>query len=236
MKNIIILLIFLTSSFVFSQKAKITYIASTSNYMKDLETKKIYTKYLNDIKNASDVECNLYINKNKAYYKKNESSKLESNSINMTSVLAGIGIYYYDLKVGSSLTEMEGLLVKHEKINWKLTNEAQKIGKYTCLKATAIVMRKYRDGYKEKKIIAWYTPEIPLNFGPKFYYGLPGLILSLQEGDKIHFIAKTIDLNPKEDIVIPEPPKNFERITFKEYEKIISKRFADFRKKRKRNR
>jgi len=235
MKNIIISLIFLTSSFIFSQKAKVTYIASTSNYMEGLKTKKNHTKYLDDINNSSDVECNLYINKNKAYYKKEESLKVDGSSINMTSVLAGIGIYYYDLKIGSSLTEIEGFLVEHKKINWKLTNETRKIGEYTCLKATTIVIRKYRDGYREKKIIAWYTPEIALNFGPKFYYGLPGLILSLQEGNEIYFIVKTIDLNPKEDIIIPEPPKDLERITFEEYGKIISKRFADFRRKKRKN-
>lgn len=237
MKSIILLtLTLLISSFIFSQKAEITYVASTS-YVVDLS--KNDTQNVDVEQSVSDIEYKLYINKNKSYYKKEESLRVDGSSINMTSVLGGSGIYYYNLTTTKNLLEKSGrlgdFLIEFEKINWVLTNETKKIGNYTCLKATAIVLRKRMDRYTERKIIAWYTPEIALNFGPKNYNGLPGLILSLQEG-KLYLVAKIVVLNPKEDIVIPVPNKDFERITFKEHEKLLSKKFDEFRKKRKKNR
>ena len=238
MKNIIIILIFLVGYFAFSQKAKITYIASTSNYTEDLKKDKKLNILVDTNTFSSDIEFELFINNNKSYYKKQESLEVESKSINLTTVFAGKGIFYYDIKnkkiLNKKSNKLGAFLIEHEKINWKLINETKKIGKYTCLKATASVLRKHLNDYNERKIIAWYTPEISLSFGPKYFNGLPGLILSLQEGDKLYLVAKTIYLNPKEEIIIPELPKDFEKITLKEYEKRGSKRFEDFRKKRKR--
>ena len=234
---IVTILLLLTSSLAFSQKAKVTYVASTSNFVEDLKNKK-NSKGIQVKTNSSDVEYKLYINKNKSYYKKEESLEADNSFINRTLVFGGRGIYYYNLKTNENLHEKENklldrdLLIKYEKIKWNLTKETMKIGKYKCLKATTFVLRKYGDSYKQKKIIAWYTPDIPLNFGPKNYNGLPGLILSLQEGDKLQLTAKLIELKPKEEIVIPEPSEDLEKITFKDYEKEISKKFDDFRKKK----
>ena len=47
----------------------------------------------------------------------------------------------------------------------------------------------------EFTIEAWYTPEIPMPYGPIGYGGLPGLILQLERSHVI-FIAKEITLNP----------------------------------------
>jgi GLPGLI family protein len=38
---------------------------------------------------------------------------------------------------------------------------------------------------KEITITAWYTPEIPVNQGPEGYWGLPGLILEVNDGKTI---------------------------------------------------
>ena len=35
---------------------------------------------------------------------------------------------------------------------------------------------------KEVEVVAWYTPQIPVNQGPGEYWGLPGLILEINEG------------------------------------------------------
>ncbi|MCG1035146.1 GLPGLI family protein [Polaribacter sp. DS7-9] len=50
------------------------------------------------------------------------------------------------------------------------------------------------------KPVVWFTPIIPVSFGPKQYFGLPGLILELEEAAVI-FKAKEITLNPKDKIV-----------------------------------
>jgi GLPGLI family protein len=49
---------------------------------------------------------------------------------------------------------------------------------------------------KEITITAWYTPEIPVNQGPEGYWGLPGLILEVNDGKTIILCSKVV-LNPK---------------------------------------
>lgn len=61
------------------------------------------------------------------------------------------------------------------KINWKITNEKEKINKFTCTKATASI--------ENKNVTAWFTDEIPSNDGPSIYFGLPGLILKVETSD-----------------------------------------------------
>lgn len=67
---------------------------------------------------------------------------------------------------------------KLSKINWKLYNEIKKIDKFNCKKATATI--------NNKQVIAWYCEEIASNDGPSIYYGLPGLILELEAGDRLY--------------------------------------------------
>jgi GLPGLI family protein len=38
---------------------------------------------------------------------------------------------------------------------------------------------------KETIVTAWYTPEIPVNQGPDKYWGLPGLILEVNDGKTV---------------------------------------------------
>jgi GLPGLI family protein len=54
---------------------------------------------------------------------------------------------------------------------------------------------------KEQVITAWYTPEIPVNQGPEGYWGLPGLILEVNDGKTVILCSKIV-LNPKEKVVI----------------------------------
>ena len=98
-------------------------------------------------------------------------------------------------------------------LQWEITKETKMIGKYLCIKATAIKKiddfdKDYnkKEKQKEIKIVAWYTPEIPVNNGPELYSGLPGLILELHE-DKMHYVCNKIVLNPKEKTVIKTPTK-----------------------------
>jgi GLPGLI family protein len=43
---------------------------------------------------------------------------------------------------------------------------------------------------KDVTITAWYTPEIP-NQGPENYWGLPGLILEINDGKTVILCRKT---------------------------------------------
>ena len=79
-----------------------------------------------------------------------------------------------------------------QKYEWTLVNESKIIDGYKCYKATTPL---YLDGVRKESYVftAWYTPEIPVSFGPIGYGGLPGLILELQN-DRATFFAKKINL------------------------------------------
>lgn len=62
---------------------------------------------------------------------------------------------------------------KYPNFNWKLLNEYKKIGKYSVQKAIT--------NYGNRSWIAWFTNEIPLNYGPYIFNGLPGLILEIRD-------------------------------------------------------
>ena len=63
---------------------------------------------------------------------------------------------------------------------------------------------------KEEQVVAWFTPDIPLQFGPKNYNGLPGLILQIDK-EKFSILATQVILNPDEKIEI-EAVKKDEKI------------------------
>lgn len=80
---------------------------------------------------------------------------------------------------------------------------------------------------KEVTITAWYTPEIPVNQGPEGYWGLPGLILEVNDGKTIILCSKVV-LNAKDKVEI-KAPANGKVISQKEYDDTITKKMEEFR-------
>ncbi|WP_269234543.1 GLPGLI family protein [Flavobacterium flavigenum] len=80
---------------------------------------------------------------------------------------------------------------------------------------------------KEIIVTAWYTPEIPINQGPENYWGLPGLILEINDG-KTTILCSKIVLNSKEKVEIKAPAKGKE-ISQKEYDETVVKKMKEFR-------
>lgn len=80
---------------------------------------------------------------------------------------------------------------------------------------------------KEITITAWYTPEIPVNQGPEGYWGLPGLILEVNDGKTIILCSKLV-LNPKEKTEIKAPSKG-KVVSQNEYDEIMVKKMEEFR-------
>ncbi|MCC9074434.1 GLPGLI family protein [Flavobacterium sp. F-65] len=138
-------------------------------------------------------------------------------------------------------------------LNWQMGTETKKIGAYTCYKATAIIPasnkktennedRKKEDkntnlqfgvsneASKDKLITAWYTPEIPIGHGPASYWGLPGLILEVNDGTTIMLCSKIV-LNPKEKKAIKKPTKG-KQITKDEYKVIMEKQLEKMKNAR----
>jgi len=64
-------------------------------------------------------------------------------------------------------------------IGWEISTETKKIGKFSCIKATA--------NFRGRNYVAWFTTEIPLPYGPWKLKGLPGLIIEAYDTDKFVF-------------------------------------------------
>jgi GLPGLI family protein len=80
---------------------------------------------------------------------------------------------------------------------------------------------------KEIVITAWYTPEIPVSQGPEGYWGLPGLILEVNDGRTIILCSKIV-LNPKDKVEIKAVTKG-KVVSQKEYDEAVMKKMEEFR-------
>lgn len=80
---------------------------------------------------------------------------------------------------------------------------------------------------KEVTITAWYTPEIPVNQGPESYWGLPGLILEVNDGKTVILCSKVV-LNTKEKAEIKASAKG-KVISQKEYDETVVKKMEEMR-------
>lgn len=103
--------------------------------------------------------------------------------------------------------------------SWKITGKQKMILNYPCQEATSVV--------GEEKVVAWFTPAIPVSVGPGKYGGLPGLILSVElDAGKNSTIAKSIDLTAvsKDKIVRPEKGK---KVSLEEFDKIVAEKMKE---------
>lgn len=186
------------------------------------------------MKKATEKKYILTFNKQESLYEEIEElekPKVGDNGLSFSVKFSGAGKKYLNLKDKSKIVEdeifgKEFLIVEPlEKLNWKLVNETKKIGDYSCYKAEVVVpvTEKQKQAYKdflkkqEKKsslfpteepkdrlITAWYTPEIPVSLGPINYWGLPGLILEINEENMIILCSK-VTLSNKETTKIKVP-------------------------------
>lgn len=151
--------------------------------------------------------------------------------LNMTRLLAGDRKYYRNNNTKEYFDQFEidePLIVEVNPNKWKITQESKKIGNYICYKAIKI----NTDSRSKSVDIAWFTPQIPVNFGPSSYFGLPGLILEVNRG-KITMKATKIELNPKKKIKIKKPTEG-KRMTSKEYREMTRNFFKNVERESKR--
>ncbi|WP_276878035.1 GLPGLI family protein [Chryseobacterium joostei] len=91
-----------------------------------------------------------------------------------------------------------------KKPEWKILPEKQKIGEYNAQKAiTTLGGRDWT---------AWFTTDIPFQDGPYIFYGLPGLIVKLEDATGSHIMVlagnKTVKAQSAEkEIQLPENVK-----------------------------
>lgn len=78
---------------------------------------------------------------------------------------------------------------------------------------------------KENTITAWYCPDIPVNQGPENYWGLPGLILEVNDGKTVMLCTKIV-MNTKDKVEI-KPAGKGKQVTQSEYNDIVKKKMEE---------
>jgi GLPGLI family protein len=128
--------------------------------------------------------------------------------------------YFFDKTTNTAVQRKENgqlLEIENKKLEWEITVESKKIDNYLCYKA--IYLNKFinrRGKSISVPITAWFAPSLPYSYGPKYFNGLPGLILELQDRETT-FLASSISISNTEELKIEFPTGK--TIPKEEYEK-----------------
>jgi GLPGLI family protein len=137
--------------------------------------------------------------------------------------------------MGKSFLVMDSLRV----YDWELTGNSKKIGEYDVQEAKysrIVDSKKFSMGMEEMEttkdtinVTAWFAPQISVSHGPADFWGLPGLILELQN-EGMTYIADRIVLNPTDPVAI-EVPKKGQKISSEEYRALADEKMKDMMKR-----
>lgn len=106
---------------------------------------------------------------------------IPKTNLSFTIIQSNENIQYFR-SVGMSLLTYKEPVIK----NWKLIDETKVINTINCKKAEVT--------FKGRNWVAWYSPEIPLPYGPYKFSGLPGLIIKITDdkGDYSFELVKSV--------------------------------------------
>jgi len=136
----------------------------------------------------------------------------------------GTDLYDPYLKIDSKIKEIlffdkvssTNFLVKdsYQDFVWNITSETKDVAGYSCTKATTT--------YRGRAWIAWFTPQIPISFGPWKLFGLPGLIVEAYDTDN-KYAFKSIKIEFKQNTILQKDfatlmeTKNTKPITYQKF-------------------
>jgi GLPGLI family protein len=208
MNKIIIYTLLILSQITYSQHPFLGVVEYTIEPMESFNASKIADdKSYEPSKKREMVEIfskpayfTMEFNANESLYKSKvetmKSDAKQESKLNFLQTFGGgaSGIYYSNFKEKLTLAQKislgEQVLISYQFPEWELTTESKKIGEFLCYKA----IKKQTNNKTKGLDVAWYSPEIPVQFGPTKYVGLPGLVLEVIAG-KIRFTATKIQLN-----------------------------------------
>lgn len=202
MKNILkFLFVFLLSYNMFPQSGSIIYNIQIGVDLTEVPNDKV--EFITQmVKNAQKQQFELAFNKFKSSFKIIEKlgslTEYEAKMQNIASAAftTSSDIYIdYERKIEVNKSK-EGVLVENslDTNKWEISTESKKIENYICYKAIKKIPFTDRKGQsKVKEVLAWFAPSLPYSYGPKNFYGLPGLILELIE-NRATYLATFINL------------------------------------------
>jgi GLPGLI family protein len=221
------------------------YYKSTSQFSIKMDSTKMAPEQIAQIQASlkKQMEQNyiLSFNQTESTWKKEESlgggpATASAGGAVFMVATSGEGSTLYKNIADQSFLEQQDMMGKAylvkdmlEPVEWELSEETKKVGNYTVQKAsyTRIVdSKRFSTGMTEMEnvkdtlqVTVWFTPEIPVAHGPENFFGLPGLILEVQNQGRT-LICEKIELNPSADPVVIERPSKGKEITQVEFRTV----------------
>ncbi len=204
-------------------QGEIIYQSATANSNKELSYDKELEAYKKRVAKAHQKEFKLLFNKDISLFKLIEKLNVpnQSNGFGRMGVVYPFENFYKNNKEKRIINKQEWfgqifLIQDSLKIKpWRILDKTKQIGEYLCRKA--VFTKAYsaheigKDGalkfvQKEREVVAWFTNQIPVSHGPGFFYGLPGLILEVHDGNTV-LLTTEVTLKQKGKKRIQEPKR-----------------------------
>lgn len=150
-------------------------------------------KFLADSTSKADLEKQLKLSPNNITV--NRRDKPGQVSYKVTKQYPDFKTYLFS-RVSSDSYKIE----EDKKPEWKILPEKQKIGEYSAQKATT--------NFGGRQWTAWFSTDLPFQDGPYKFYGLPGLIVKIEDKTGSHSITlvgnKTIQIVAEKEAELPQ--------------------------------
>ena len=161
----------------------------------------------------------------KEFLVKDSLPKLDWKMESETRIIGGYNCFKATAVIAASKSDFRNFRLKDDKKEIEKKDDSKKSEEKKENKGTNT---NFLDGIelpKEITITAWYTPEIPVNQGPESYWGLPGLILEVNDGKTVILCSKVV-LNSKDKVEI-KAPKNGKVISQKGYDETVTEKMKE---------
>lgn len=188
MKKLLLTIFFSISISIFSQNQRFYYKYQFQTDSTDVDSKREELMTLDILEKGSRYYSeNVFLNDSimNAEFKKRAATNDFSSTVNMSDKHKGVIRYkvlktYPDFSVTSLMNlNMQDYQVNDtRKLRWKILPDKEKIGEWNTQKATT--------EFAGRKWTAWFSTDIPIQDGPYKFYGLPGLIIKMEDASKTH--------------------------------------------------
>lgn len=193
-----------------SQKAQITVLQIGEKSSKFVSTANIYKDSL--LKDREDLSITEGLSSTLNLIVRNPTNKFADFYIYKNYPEKGMISFY------SMVSKKNYLIQEQLKFNWLLDNSSQD----TIL---GLVCKKAITKFRGRNYVAWYCDKIPINDGPYKFFGLPGLILKVQDEKNSHRFEITKIVDYKKNTLKPDlifVKKNYIQVTPNEFVKVMN--------------
>ncbi|REC50827.1 GLPGLI family protein [Chryseobacterium piscium] len=150
-------------------------------------------KFIADSTSQADVERQLKLSPNNISISRNDKPGMITYKVTKQ---------YPDFKTHlfTRISNDSYKIEEDKKTEWKILPDKQKIGEYNAQKATT--------KYGGREWTAWFSTDLPFQDGPYKFYGLPGLIVKIEDTTGSHSLTlvgnKTIQTTTEKEMNLPQ--------------------------------